>query len=177
MSEKEMNIQEASEENVEEISQEESEMESLREENAALKDRLVRALADLENDRKRFERERSDASKFSISSFARDLLGVADNLSRVLENISEEERKENTTLDTLFQGIFMTEEELKKLFVKNHIEKIDPKGEKFDHNLHQAMFEVKDTDQEEGTVVEVMQVGYKLHDRLLRPAMVGVAKP
>ena len=151
--------------------------EALKQENAELKDRLFRALADLENDRKRFEREQEDGLKFAITSFARDLLPVGDNLSRALESVSEENLKENDTLKTLYEGVSMTEEELAKVFEKNKVSVINPEGKKFDHNEHQAMFEVTDTDAEEGTVVQVMQKGYKLHERLLRPAMVGVAKP
>lgn len=151
--------------------------ETLTKENAELKERLFRALADLENDRKRFEREREDGLKFAITVFARDLLPVADNLSRALESVSEDALKDNEGLKTLHEGVSMTESELSKVFEKNKVVVISPEGEKFDHNEHQAMFEVKDTDAEEGTVVQVMQKGYKLNERLLRPAMVGVAKP
>lgn len=151
--------------------------ETLKAENAELKDRLFRALADLENDRKRFERDREESLKFAITAFARDLLTVGDNLSRALESVSEESLKDNEALKTLYEGVSMTDGELSKVLEKHKVVVINPEGEKFDHNEHQAMFEVAETDAEEGTVVQVMQKGFKLHDRLLRPAMVGVAKP
>lgn len=159
---------------IEEISEAEK---ALQEEVSSLKDKLLRAVADLENDRKRFEREKEDALKFSITGFARDLLAVQDNLARALENVDEKELDGSPLLKTIHEGVSMTESELSKAFSKHGIEVINPQGEKFDHNWHQAMFEVTETEEEEGTVVNVMQVGYKLHDRLLRPAMVGVAKP
>ncbi len=154
-----------------------SEIDLLQKENSELKDRLFRALADLENDRKRFEREREEALKFAITAFARDLLPVSDNLIRALESVSEEALKENDTLKTLYEGVSMTEAELAKAFEKNKIEVISPHGDKFNHNEHQAMFEITETDDAEGTIIQVLQKGYKLYGRLLRPAMVGVAKP
>ena len=164
-------------EKTEELPQELSSEELLQKENSDLKDRLFRALADLENDRKRFEREKEDALKFSLTSFARDLLPVSDNLVRALESVSEDVLQENDSLNTLYEGISMTEAELLKVFSKHKIEIIDPKGLKFDHNEHQAMFEIAETDSPEGTVLQVLQKGYKLYGRLLRPAMVGVARP
>ncbi len=149
----------------------------LQKENADLKDRLFRALADLENDRKRFERDRDESLKFAITSFARDLLPVSDNLLRALESVSRETLKDNDTLKTLYEGVSMTEADLMKTFEKHKIEVLNPQGEKFNHHDHQAMFEIEETDAEEGTVVQVLQRGYKLYGRLLRPAMVGVAKP
>jgi molecular chaperone GrpE len=150
--------------------------ESLKTENKELKDRLFRALADLENDRKRFEREKDESLKFAITGFARDLLSVSDNLIRALESVSKDALNENDTLKTLFEGVSMTEAELKKVFEKHKIEIIDPQGQPFSHHEHQAMFEVEKPDTQDGTIVQVLQKGYKLHDRLLRPAMVGVAK-
>jgi molecular chaperone GrpE len=162
---------------IEEVSEELSEFELLQKENSELKDRLFRALADLENDRKRFERDREEAMKFAITAFSRDLLAVSDNLLRALESVSKEALKENDTLKTLYEGVSMTEAELAKAFEKNKIEVINPQGDKFNHHEHQAMFEITETDEAEGTITQVLQRGYKLYGRLLRPAMVGVAKP
>lgn len=177
MSKEEKKVEaETQEEIVNEEVQEQSLEESLQAENKDLKERLFRALADLENDRKRFEREKEEALKFAVTGFARDLLSVSDNLARALESIAEEKLKENDTLKTLHEGVSMTETELKKVFEKNKIEIIDPEGKPFNHHEHQAMLEIDHPDAQSGTVVQVLQKGYKLHDRLLRPAMVGVSK-
>jgi molecular chaperone GrpE len=176
MSKEEKKIEPASEEIIKEETQEPSLEETLQAENKDLKDKLLRTLADLENDRKRFEREKDEALKFAVTSFARDLLSVSDNLSRAISSISEESLKENNDLKTLYEGVSMTESELKKVFEKNKIEEIDPQDQPFNHNEHQAMLEIEQPNVQGGTVVQVMQKGYKLHDRLLRPAMVGVAK-
>jgi molecular chaperone GrpE len=165
------------EEVVQAAPEEPSEVELVQKENSELKDRLFRALADLENDRKRFERDREEGLKFAITAFARDLLPVSDNLLRALESVSKESLKENDVLKTLYEGVSMTELELAKAFEKNKIEVINPQGDKFNHNEHQAMFEITETDEAEGTITQVLQRGYKLYGRLLRPAMVGVAKP
>jgi molecular chaperone GrpE len=141
---------------------------------AETKDRLLRALAETENVRRRAERERSDASKYGAASFAKDLLNVADNLRRALDAAGEDEGDER--MKALLQGVAATERELLAAFERHGIRRIDPAGERFDHNLHQAMFEVENTGQAPGTVVQVLQPGYVMHDRLLRPAMVGVAK-
>ncbi|MFZ5609429.1 MAG: nucleotide exchange factor GrpE [Pseudomonadota bacterium] len=142
---------------------------------AGLKDRLLRAVAETENVRRRAERERADATTYAITGFARDLLNVADNLRRALEAVSEAQRADEG-FATVLAGVEMTERELLASFDKHGIRKIVPKDEKFDHNFHQAMFEVETSAVAPGTVVEVMQPGYVLKDRLLRPAMVGVAK-
>ena len=142
---------------------------------ADLKDRLLRAVVDTENLRRRAEREREDSIKYAVTNFARDLLNVADNLSRALEAAPEESRKGNEGLTNLAAGVEMTERELKSVFEKNGIQTIEPMGEMFDHDKHQAMFKVPDTGQPAGTIVQVVQVGYLLKDRLLRPAMVGIA--
>ncbi|WP_417624381.1 nucleotide exchange factor GrpE [Paremcibacter congregatus] len=140
-----------------------------------LKDKLLRAVAETENIRRRSEREKTDAANYAITAFARDLLGVGDNLRRALDSIPEEaDLGENAK--NLVEGIEMTERELLNMLERHKIKKIDPKGEKFSHDLHQALFEVPDTGEEDGTIVQVMQVGYVIKDRLLRPAMVGVAK-
>jgi molecular chaperone GrpE len=139
------------------------------------KDRLLRALAETENVRRRAQREREDASKYAVAGFAKDLLSAADNLRRALESLPEAEVKDERTR-SLLAGVAATERELLSVFERYGIRRIDPKGEPFDHNFHQAIFEAERADQPSGTVVEVLQPGYVLHDRLLRPAMVGVAK-
>ena len=141
-----------------------------------LTDRFARAVAELENYRRRAEREREDVAKYAISNFARDMLAVADNLGLALASISAEGRGEDKNLDTLAAGVELTERELMAAFERQGITKVDPMGERFNHDLHQAMFEIEDTDKPSGTIVEVMQAGYVLKDRLLRPAMVGVTK-
>jgi molecular chaperone GrpE len=145
-------------------------------ENAALKDQLLRALAETENVRRRAARDKEDATKFAMAGFAREVLGVADNLRRALEAIAPEALEQDAALKNLYDGVLATERQLDAAFEKQAIKKIWPLGEKFDSNLHQAMFEVPGTDQPAGTVVQVLQAGYTLHERLLRPAMVGVAK-
>jgi len=139
------------------------------------RDRLLRALAETENVRRRAQREREDTSKYAVAGFAKDLLSAADNLRRALESLPEAEAKDERTR-SLLAGIAATERELLGVFERHGIKRIDPKGERFDHNLHQAIFEAERPDQPSGSVVEVLQPGYVLHDRLLRPAMVGVAK-
>jgi molecular chaperone GrpE len=139
------------------------------------KDRLLRALAETENVRRRAQREREDASKYAVAGFAKDLLSAADNLRRALDSLPEAEVRDERTR-SLLEGVAATERELLGIFERHGIKRIDPKGERFDHNLHQAIFEAERADQPSGTVIEVLQPGYVLHDRLLRPAMVGVAK-
>jgi molecular chaperone GrpE len=142
---------------------------------AEQKDRLLRALAETENVRRRAQREREDASKYAVAGFAKDLLSAADNLRRALESLPEAEIKDERTRG-LLAGVAATERELLSVFERHGIRRIDPKGDPFDHNLHQAIFEAERPDQPSGSIVEVLQPGYVLHDRLLRPAMVGVAK-
>ena len=151
-------------------------LEAAQAEIARLKDQLLRALAETENVRRRAQREREDAAKFGVTAFARDLLPVADNLRRALDSIPREALQENELLRALVEGVEMTERELLSTFERHHIRKIEPLGERFDSNLHQAMFEVPGSGQPAGTVVQLLQPGYLLHDRLVRPAMVGVAK-
>ncbi|HYZ39249.1 MAG TPA: nucleotide exchange factor GrpE [Stellaceae bacterium] len=142
---------------------------------AEQKDRLLRALAETENVRRRAQREREDASKYAVAGFAKDLLSAADNLRRALESLPESEVRDERTR-SLLAGVEATERELLSVFERHGIKRIDPKGERFDHNLHQAIFEAERPDEPSGTIVEVLQPGYLLHERLLRPAMVGVAK-
>jgi molecular chaperone GrpE len=142
---------------------------------AETKDRLLRALAETENVRRRAERERSDAARFGAANFAKDMLNVADNLRRALESAPEGQGGDEL-MRNLLQGVAATERELLAAFERHGVRRIDPMGERFDHNLHQAMFEVENTGKPAGTVVQVLQPGYVMHDRLLRPALVGVAK-
>ncbi len=145
-----------------------------------LKDRLLRALAETENVRRRAQREREDAAKFAVTAFARDVLSVADNLQRALEAVPGEapagDDEEGGALASLVGGIELTGRELVSVLQRHGIEKIDAAGEKFDHNLHEAMFEMPTADAEPGTVVTVVQTGYVLNGRLLRAARVGVAR-
>jgi molecular chaperone GrpE len=141
-----------------------------------VKDQLLRAVADAENARRRAERERDEARRYGAVGLARDVLQISDNLRRALELVPAEARKASEVLDALMIGLEATEREVLAAFEKNAIKKISPLGERFDYNLHQAMFEAENTGKPPGTVVQVMQPGYVLHDRLLRPAMVGVAK-
>ena len=139
------------------------------------KDRLLRTLAETENVRRRFQREREDAQKYAISGFAKDLLSAVDNLRRAIDAMPDAEITDPRTR-SLLDGVAVTERELLAAFERNGLTRIDPKGERFDHNLHQAIFEAERPGAAPGTVIEVLQPGYVLHDRLLRPAMVGVAK-
>ncbi len=143
---------------------------------AALKEQLLRALADAENARRRAKKDVEDARNYAISRFAQDLLGVADNLSRALENIPADKRESDDAVKAIAEGIEMTAREFETALGRHGITRIDPLGEKFDYNLHQALFETAETDQPDGTVVQVFQTGYRIGDRLLREAMVGVAK-
>jgi molecular chaperone GrpE len=143
---------------------------------AEMKDRLLRALADVENTRRRAKRDVEDARKYAASNFAKDLLNVSDNLRRALDTVSEETREGDDNVKNLVLGIEMVEKELLTAFERQGVSKVDPLGEPFDHNFHQAMYEKPDTEYPNGTVAEVMQAGYVMHDRLLRPAMVAVAK-
>jgi len=142
----------------------------------ALKDQLLRALADAENARRRARKDVEEARTYAISRFAQDLLGVADNLGRALESIPAERRESDDAVKAIADGIEMTVREFETALGRHGISKIDPLGEKFDYNLHQALFETDQTDQPDGTVVQVLQTGYMIGERLLREAMVGVAK-
>lgn len=143
---------------------------------AELRDQLLRAIAEQDNYRKRAEREREQTRKFGISNFAKELLSAADNLRRALDAGPDDLDGADDAVRNLIIGVQMTERELLSAFEKNGVRRIDPMGEKFDYNFHQAMFEVEDSDQEPGTVVQVLQPGYAIEDRVLRAAMVGVAK-
>lgn len=149
----------------------------LQAENQALKDRMMRTLADMENLRRRTEKEKADASLYGISKFARDILAVADNLSRALGSLPEEARENaNDAVKALIEGVELTERDMINQLERHNVKKISPKGEKFDPNFHQAMFEAPDPSVPNNTVIEVVQDGYVIGDRVLRPALVGVAK-
>jgi molecular chaperone GrpE len=142
---------------------------------AEQKDQLLRALAETENVRRRAQREREEALKYAVAAFAKELLSVADNLRRALNSLPDSEAMDERTRG-LLAGVAATERELLSVFEQHGIRRIDPDGERFDHNLHQAIFEAERAGKAGGVIIEVLQPGYVLHDRLLRPAMVGVAK-
>ncbi|MFL6796465.1 MAG: nucleotide exchange factor GrpE [Xanthobacteraceae bacterium] len=152
-------------------------VQTLTRESADYKDKLLRTLADMENLRRRTEREIADTRAYGIQSFARDILAVADNMERALGALDAELReKADASTKALLDGVELTERELLKVLEKHGVKKFDPLGEKFDPNLHQAMFEVPDASRPNGTVAQVMQPGYMIGDRMLRPALVGIAK-
>ena len=152
-------------------------VEALIAERDSLKDQLLRALADVENMRRRTEREMETARKYGHTGFSRDLVGAIDNLARAVEAAPKSEEAPGAeAVDGLVTGIEMSWQEIQATMERHGIRRISPKGEKFDYNFHQAMFEMPSADLAPGTVVEVVQHGYVLHDRLLRPAMVGVSK-
>jgi molecular chaperone GrpE len=154
----------------------EEQLEAARQEASQLKDQLLRALAEAENVRRRAQREREDASKYAIADFARDVLQVSDNLHRALDAIPQAALAADGALKSLHEGVSATERQLDAALERQQVKRIWPMGEKFDPNLHQAMFEVPTAEHQPGTIVQVMQAGYLIHDRLLRPALVGVAK-
>ncbi|MDH3229121.1 MAG: nucleotide exchange factor GrpE [Alphaproteobacteria bacterium] len=150
---------------------------ALEAEAASLKDQLLRALAEAENTRRRAERDRGEAAKYGAVALARDLLSVADNLRRALEALPEDARRDGADwAKDLITGVELIEKDFLDAFARHGIAKLEPVGESFDHNFHQAMFELEDPEKPAGTVVQLMQPGYRLHDRLLRAAMVGVSK-
>ena len=154
---------------------EESEEERLQEEVRALKEDKIRVLAEMENLRKRFDREKIDSIKYGSVNFARDILSPGDNLERALSAINREEDHPQS-IKNLIEGLKMVQKEFSSALEKNGISKINSINEKFDPNLHQAMMEVERDDLDEGVVVQEIQTGYMMYDRLLRPAMVGVSK-
>ena len=149
---------------------------NLKKENEKLKDQLMRVAAEKENIQKRLEKEKIDLGKYVITNFARELLHVADTLSLALKDIKNKSDTEKGGLKSVIEGIELTESNLMKIFEKFKIKKIDPKGVPFDHNYHQAMIQVESPDHQPGDIVNVFQQGYIIEDRLLRPAMVSVAK-
>lgn len=165
------------EESIEEAPVNDARVEELEAQNAELRDNLLRAMAETENIRKRAERQLEDAHKFAVTGFARDILSVADNLERAVAAVPEERRGEHELLAILLEGVMAVQSSFVQAMTSNKIERIDPiGGEPFDPNLHEAMYEVPGTEFPNGTVAQVMEPGYRLHERLLRPARVGVAK-
>ena len=156
---------------------EEGSVEALTRDVAEAKDRTLRTLAEMENLRKRTQREVADARTYGITAFARDVLDIADNLQRALDAVPMEAREAaDPGLKALIEGVELTERSLHKTLEKNGVQKLDPLGEKFDPNFHQAMYEVPDSTVPTGTVVQVVQGGYTIGERVLRPALVAVAK-
>ncbi|WP_074797216.1 nucleotide exchange factor GrpE [Devosia psychrophila] len=152
-------------------------IEALRIENADLKDRVLRSHAEMENLRKRTERDVNDTRSYAIAGFARDMLSATDALSRALMVLPAEARTSGAaTTESLIEGIELAEREMQRLLAKHGVKPIEAEGQKFDPHKHQAMFEVPDPSKPEGTVVQVVQTGFAIGDRVLRPAMVGVAK-
>jgi len=150
---------------------------ALEREHAEMKDRLLRTLAEMENLRKRTEREVADARLYGVASFARDVLVVADNMRRALDALPPEERgNAEAGMKALVDGVELTERELLKTLEKNGVRQFTPQGEKFDPNIHQAMFEVPDASVPAGSIVQVVQPGYMIGERVLRPALVGISK-
>lgn len=153
------------------------ENQELRDEKEALRDQMLRVAADMENLRRRTQREVADSRQYAISNFARDVLSIGDNLDRAISTVSDEEKETaGTTLAALVEGVEMTGREMVRVFAKHGVTKEEPEGEKFDPNRHQAVFEVPNPAVASGMVVQVMQAGYMLGNRVLRPAMVGVSK-
>jgi len=153
-----------------------AELEALVAENADMRDRLLRTMADMENLRRRTEREKIDTARYGITNFARDVLTVGDNLRRTIEHLPAEAASQDPALKSFLEGVELTERELHKVLERHGVTKIEPLGQRFDPNCHQAMFEVEDANVPEGTVANVMQAGYVIGDRCLRPALVAVAK-
>jgi molecular chaperone GrpE len=148
----------------------------LKAENAELRDKMLRVLAEMENLRRRTEREKADTAKYAISEFARDAVSIGDNLRRAIEAAQKEPLGENPALKTLLEGVEVTERELHKVLERHGIKRFDPLGEKFDPHIHEAMVKVDVPGVPADTVVQVLQAGYKIADRVLRPAAVIVAK-
>ncbi|MFL5192557.1 MAG: nucleotide exchange factor GrpE [Microvirga sp.] len=146
-------------------------------EKADLKDKMLRLMADMENLRRRTEREVADARTYAVANFARDMLNVADNVRRAIESVPEEARSTaEGPFKALIEGIDLTERDLLKNLERHGVKKLDPQGQKFDPNVHQAMFEIPNADVPNGTVLQVVQSGYVIGERVLRPALVGVSK-
>ena len=149
--------------------------ENLRDEIEQLRDEKLRLLADMENLRKRSDRDRMDSIRYGNINFARDILSLGDNLSRALDAIPKDAKK-TETITNLINGLRMVQREFTSILEKHGIKKIEALNQRFDHNFHQAMIEIESEEVEEGIVIQEIQSGYNMHDRLLRPSMVGVAK-
>jgi molecular chaperone GrpE len=152
-------------------------VEALNAENSQLKDRVLRTLAEMENLRRRTEREVADAKTYGVTSFARDMLSVVDNLARALEHLPAEARANaDPHIQSMIEGVELTARDLEAALGRHGVRKLEPKGQKFDPNFHQAIFEAPDETLPAGTVSQVVQSGWTIGDRVLRPAMVGVSK-
>jgi molecular chaperone GrpE len=152
-------------------------IERIKAENAELRDRYLRLAAEMDNLRRRTERDVKDAKSYSVAGFARDMLAVSDNLRRALESIPPEAKESGDAgLTTLIEGVEMTERSMLSALERHGVRKLEPVGQKFDPHFHQAMFEVPNTEVPNNTVVQVVQAGFTIGERVLRPAMVGVAK-
>lgn len=152
------------------------EVAALKEEIKSLEDKCLRVMAEMQNLRTRTEKEIGEARKYGITSFARDLITVMEHMQMAMASIPPEKIEQDELFKNLYTGIKLTADELQTVFKKHGIERISPEGQKFDHNFHQAMVEIPTAEAEPGTVVQVMQAGYTIFDRLIRPALVGVAK-
>jgi molecular chaperone GrpE len=153
-----------------------ADLDTLLVENAEMRDRLLRTLADMENLRRRTEREKADTARYAITNFARDVLTVGDNLKRTMDHVPADAAAQDPALKTFLEGVELTERELLNVLERHGVTRIEPLGQRFDPNFQQAMFEVQNPDVAEGTVVDVMQAGYAIGDRCLRPALVVIAK-
>jgi molecular chaperone GrpE len=152
-------------------------IEKLVAENAEMKDRALRALADMENMRRRSEKEAADARTYALTNFSRDLLSVVDNLERALTSLTDEQKASGgEALKTMSEGVDLTGRDLVSVLSRHGVRRLDPKTEKFDPNFHQAMFEAPDEAVPAGHVTQVVQSGWKIGERVLRPALVGVSK-
>lgn len=153
-----------------------ADLDALLVENAEMRDRLLRTMADMENLRRRTEREKTDTARYAISNFARDVLTVGDNLKRTVDHVPADAAAQDPALKSFLEGVELTERELLNVLERHGVTRIEPLGARFDPNCHQAMYEVPNPDVPEGTVVDVMQAGYVIGDRCLRPALVAIAK-
>ncbi len=148
---------------------------SLEEQLTAMKDQWLRSVAECENLRRRFEKEKEDALKYAATQFARDMIGITDFLEKALANVADRDSLSDS-VKAFIEGVEMTQKEMHNAFNRQGIKKVDPENKTFDPNLHQAMIEVENSDVEPGKIVDVMQHGYTMYDRLLRPSMVSVSK-
>ena len=153
-----------------------ADLDALLVENAEMRDRLLRTMADMENLRRRTEREKTDTARYAISNFARDVLTVGDNLKRTVDHVPAGAAAQDPALKSFLEGVELTERELLNVLERHGVTRIEPLGARFDPNCHQAMYEVPNPDVPEGTVIDVMQAGYVIGDRCLRPALVAIAK-
>jgi molecular chaperone GrpE len=153
-----------------------ADLDALLVENADMRDRLLRTMAEMENLRRRTEREKADTARYAISNFARDVLTVGDNLKRTIEHVPADAAAQDPALKSFLEGVEITERELLNVLERHGVTRIEPLGQRFDPNCQQAMYEVQNAEVPDGTVVDVMQAGYIIGDRCLRPALVAVAK-